>query len=497
MSRRLDGAGQERRRRLGGRRERAMSDRLLRAYPPAWRERYGRELLSLLEADSENGRISWRVKFDVIGAGLVQRLRSCGLAGDEVPPEGRIRAGVLLVLSSWAVFVVVGLAFAKTAEHWQAVTPRPDRGVPAAAYDGMLLAAELGTLAVLLGIALTARPLLAFLRAGGWTKIHGPVLRAIASTGLTFAVFSGVVAWAHHLTNAQRNGGDWHYGVAFLVVVLGGHRFDRVVDTGCGRDRASTAAVPWVIAAGDVPGRGDDRDDGGDDGLVDGLVDVGPRLGTGVRRRHRAAVAHARHDVRDGRCHSARGCGHVPLSARPARVSVAVVFETHSTSVDNELGIATGWNQGALSEAGREQARRLGERRRDDGISAVFTSDLRRAVETAEIAFAGSSLPVVPDPRLRECNYGTLNGMPRARLEAERELRLDEPFPGGESWRQAVERVAGFLRELPQSHDGERVLVIGHIATRWALEELARGVPLATLAETPFVWREGWEYTLE
>ena len=95
-------------------------------------------------------------------------------------------------------------------------------------------------------------------------------------------------------------------------------------------------------------------------------------------------------------------------------MSVAVVFETHSTSIDNELGIATGWNQGELSETGRLQARQLGERRRDDGIAVAFTSDLHRAVETAAIAFAGSSLPVVPDRRLRECNYGALNGMPQA-----------------------------------------------------------------------------------
>ena len=177
-------------------------------------------------------------------------------------------------------------------------------------------------------------------------------------------------------------------------------------------------------------------------------------------------------------------------------MSVAVVFETHSTSIDNERGIATGWNEGTLSETGRLQARQLGERRRDDGIAIVFTSDLRRAVETAELAFAGTSLPIVHDRRLRECNYGVQNGMPRAQLDAERHLRLDVPFPGGESWRQAVERVNGFLRELPRSHDGQRVLVIGHVATRWALDHFARGVPLDTLVDTPFEWREGWEYTL-
>jgi broad specificity phosphatase PhoE len=177
-------------------------------------------------------------------------------------------------------------------------------------------------------------------------------------------------------------------------------------------------------------------------------------------------------------------------------MSVKVVYETHSTSVDNENGIATGWLEGALSEAGREQARRLGERRRDDGLAAVFTSDLRRAVETAQIAFAGSPIPVRRDRRLRECNYGVLNGMPRAQLEAERARRLDEPFPDGESWRQAVTRVAGFLEDLARSHDGQRVLIIGHVATRWALDHVVRGVPLEELIEAPFEWREGWEYEL-
>jgi broad specificity phosphatase PhoE len=177
-------------------------------------------------------------------------------------------------------------------------------------------------------------------------------------------------------------------------------------------------------------------------------------------------------------------------------MSVHVVYETHSTSVDNELGLATGWLQGRLSDAGKEQARRLGERRRDDGLAIVFTSDLRRAVETAELAFAGAPIPVRSDPRLRECNYGALNGMPRAQLETERARRLDDPFPGGESWRQAVKRVAGFLDDLRRSHEGQRVLIIGHIATRWALDYVVHGIPLEDLIDAPFEWREGWEYEL-
>jgi broad specificity phosphatase PhoE len=175
-------------------------------------------------------------------------------------------------------------------------------------------------------------------------------------------------------------------------------------------------------------------------------------------------------------------------------VSVAVVFETHATSEDNEAGIATGWLPGRLSPAGRVQARELGERRRDDGLSVVFTSDLGRAVETAEIAFAGSPLSVVQDLRLRECNYGELNGT--AGPLYDRAARIDVAYPGGESWRQAVERAAGFLDELRRERDGERVLVIGHSATRLALEAVANGRKLEALIDAPFTWQPGWEYSL-
>ena len=175
---------------------------------------------------------------------------------------------------------------------------------------------------------------------------------------------------------------------------------------------------------------------------------------------------------------------------------IELVFETHSTSVDNERGIATGWLDGELSEVGCEQARALGERRRDDGLAVVFTSDLGRAVETAETAFAGSSLPVRQDARLRECDYGELNGRPVPEIDAERARRIDEPFPGGESYRQAVDRVRSFLQELSPEFDGSRVLLIGHSATRWSLDHLLLGKPLERLVTEPFSWQPGWLYAL-
>ncbi|MDX6366892.1 MAG: 2,3-bisphosphoglycerate-dependent phosphoglycerate mutase [Nocardioidaceae bacterium] len=176
---------------------------------------------------------------------------------------------------------------------------------------------------------------------------------------------------------------------------------------------------------------------------------------------------------------------------------IQVVFETHAPSVDNEQGVATGWLPGELSRRGRAAAAALGERRRDDRLAAVFTSDLRRATQTATIAFADSDIPVLVDWRLRECDYGRLNGAPADDVHADRGRYLRSPYPDGESWLQAVQRVSGLVKDLPSRWAGRRVLVIGHLATRWALETLLNGITLEQLARERFRWREGWEYRVE
>jgi len=176
--------------------------------------------------------------------------------------------------------------------------------------------------------------------------------------------------------------------------------------------------------------------------------------------------------------------------------SIGIVFETHSTTTDNARWIASGWHDGRLSAAGRRQAKELGERRALDEIAAVFTSDLGRAVEPTNIAFGSRGIPVFHDWRLRECDYGELNGMPVAKVEAERALHVYEPFPGGESYSQVVVRVQSFLHDLAPRFENTRVVVIGHSATRFALDHLLEGVPLAELVDGPFRWQKGWLYSL-
>ena len=189
---------------------------LLRSYPPAWRERYGAELRALLE--DEHG--SWRVGLDVLRAGVTQRLRSAALLGADAPADERRRAGVLLVLCSWSLFVVAGCAYAKLTEHWQAVTPDESRSVAAAAFNIMLLTSELGTVAVLFGIGVALPAFVRFLRSGGWAAIRRPVLRAAVVTAATLVVSGGLVLWARQISDTQRNGSDWVYSTGFVLWAL-------------------------------------------------------------------------------------------------------------------------------------------------------------------------------------------------------------------------------------------------------------------------------------
>lgn len=163
-------------------------------------------------------------------------------------------------------------------------------------------------------------------------------------------------------------------------------------------------------------------------------------------------------------------------------MSIEIVFETHALSQDNERDIATGWLPGALSVRGRHNA----------------ADHLRRASETAQIAFAATNIPILYDWRLRECDFGQRNGTPAAALRHHLLEYLDPPYPGGESHRRAVRRVAGFLSDLPTRWTDTRVIVIGHVATQRALEHVVNGVALEDLLTVGFQWREhGWQYRLD
>ncbi len=176
---------------------------------------------------------------------------------------------------------------------------------------------------------------------------------------------------------------------------------------------------------------------------------------------------------------------------------VKIIFESHSTTTDNEAHISSGWKDVDLSELGLQQSKELGERSVDRNLDAVFCSDLIRAVHSAEIAFGDSNIPIIKDARLRECNYGDLNGAPSEEVDKEKPQRITTPFPNGESYEQTTQRMKEFLDDLKKNYDGKTLMVIGHRATQYGLENLINKVPLEVIIPAPWKWQPGWIYNLE
>ena len=92
-------------------------------------------------------------------------------------------------------------------------------------------------------------------------------------------------------------------------------------------------------------------------------------------------------------------------------MSLTTTYFVHGTTTDNEAGLATGWLPGELSALGIKQAQELGALVAHKKFDVVFCSDLKRAVDSAQFGFADKYI-IIPDARLRECNYGDFNGKP-------------------------------------------------------------------------------------
>jgi broad specificity phosphatase PhoE len=172
-----------------------------------------------------------------------------------------------------------------------------------------------------------------------------------------------------------------------------------------------------------------------------------------------------------------------------------IYFAAHGTTTDNEQKIASGWKDVELSELGIRQAKELGDLFRNIPIDIICSSDLKRATQTAELAF-GRTIPIIVDKRLRELNYGDYNGKPSEVVEPMKIPHIHVPFPNGESYDDVVVRTQEFYNELKQKYPGKVALVIGHRATQYGLDTLALGKNLGELLSTKFKWQPYWEYEL-
>jgi broad specificity phosphatase PhoE len=132
-------------------------------------------------------------------------------------------------------------------------------------------------------------------------------------------------------------------------------------------------------------------------------------------------------------------------------------------------------------------------------FDAVFTSDLKRAVTSAEITW-GDMYPRFADSRLRECNYGDLNGHDSELVEPLQEESITAPMPSGESYEDVKNRVSDFLDDVRQKYDGKHIAIVAHKAPQLALDVIIKGMTWEEAFANDWrktkSWKPGWEYTL-
>ncbi len=181
-------------------------------------------------------------------------------------------------------------------------------------------------------------------------------------------------------------------------------------------------------------------------------------------------------------------------------MAVRITYFVHGTTTDNERHVSSGWKDVELSALGIQQSIDLKEQTKDRTFDAVFCSDLQRAHQSAQLAWEGQ-YPIIPDARLRECNYGELNGASSDIVEPMQESEcITKPFPGGESYEDVKNRVADFLEFLKEHYDGKHVALVAHKAPQLSLDVLLHGKSwkqaLAEDWRKTKDWKPGWEYIL-
>ena len=152
-----------------------------------------------------------------------------------------------------------------------------------------------------------------------------------------------------------------------------------------------------------------------------------------------------------------------------------LVLIRHGESQWNLENRFTGWIDVPLTEKGRAEARRAGERVRHIHFDKVYTSVLQRATETLDIVLdilGQRGLPVFYDAALNERHYGDLQGLNKAETAekfGKAQVHLwrrsyDVAPPGGESLKDTAARTLPYFEQhiLPDVRDGKSVLVVAH-----------------------------------
>jgi len=196
-------------------------ERLIRWYPREWRARYGGEMTALLEDSYATASgVPARARLGLVRRGLAERVRTAGFISRSPEPAQDLRAGAVLVLCGWPLFLIAGAVFGKFADNWWIGTPAVDRLPASVSINAVAVLGVVGCAVVALAALLSLPSFVRLVQAGRWSTVRRPVRRAGLAFVVAVILLGGGLAWAHHLGPHDRNGGLAVYGAAFIVIGL-------------------------------------------------------------------------------------------------------------------------------------------------------------------------------------------------------------------------------------------------------------------------------------
>lgn len=179
-------------------------------------------------------------------------------------------------------------------------------------------------------------------------------------------------------------------------------------------------------------------------------------------------------------------------------MKVKIIYFVHGTTTDNLEHKSTGWIPGELSEKGIKQSIDLKNQINIDDIDLVISSDLKRAIDSAEYTFKGIK-ELLADERIRECNYGDFNGLDSSLVKYED--HIDVPFSNGESLKDVEKRVRDFCKFLLENYNGKTIALVAHKAPQLALEVITKNITWEEAIDKDWrktkAWQPGWVYEIE
>jgi broad specificity phosphatase PhoE len=161
-----------------------------------------------------------------------------------------------------------------------------------------------------------------------------------------------------------------------------------------------------------------------------------------------------------------------------------IYLARHGESDWNAANRFQGHSDRPLTDLGREQAQALGGLVAAENVEAIYSSPLKRALETARIVAVRSGLEVVEDEDLREVDTGSWSGLSRAEVQERFPEGFDRWTSGGagwedgESYEEMAERVLAAVNRIAGAHPGGRVLIVSHGGPIRAIQGAANGMDI-------------------